>query len=58
MIKGRIRKNLQITQEMQERISWIQQKGNFLNESEVLRLALSKGLPELEAGINQGCEDK
>ena len=58
MIKKRIRKNLQITEEMQERISWVQQKGNYLNESEVLRMAISIGLPDLEARVNFGKEEK
>lgn len=54
----RLRKSVQITPEMQERITWIQEHGDYLNESEVLRQALQHGLPDLEAIMNPGKEEK
>jgi len=58
MKRTRTRITVQITQEMNDKLKWIKQTGEFLHESEIHRRALSIGITELASQINQGCEDK
>ena len=43
-----VRKTIRITQEMEERIKNLVGSGGYITQMEVIRIALNKGLNELE----------